>query len=404
MALSEIEAGFECDFVEDPPKYLQTECPICLQILREPYQVTCCGKSFCQGCISRAKVKCRPCPCCKTDSYDHYQNKGLQQPLYGFHVYCSKKEIGCEWTGELRQLDIHLNLINPKDNETDGCQFADITCSYCSEFIRRNQLIHHKNELCDKRPFSCEYCNDYESTYEDVIHNHWPICGSHPVQCPNKCGKFLQRKDLKSHEHKDCPLAVVKCDFSYAGCEVKLRRKDMLDHIKDSLVEHISCLARSHRKQQETITALTVELNNLKAQTGNMQSHMAVVPVDLVVENPLLYTAFKVWSSKHFYSHCKGYRLTIRFTKVSPYYYIGIYVMQGEFDSLLKWPFRAAVKVCIINPHELGENLELQIKVENGRRVRDGDGVERCGRVAISNVPKYIFNDCLYIKVVDVEV
>ena len=41
-------------------------------------------------------------------------------------------------------------------------------------------------ELCDKRPFSCEHCNEYESTYDDVINNHWPVCGCHPVHCPNE--------------------------------------------------------------------------------------------------------------------------------------------------------------------------------------------------------------------------
>ena len=51
MATPRNQIGFECEFVEDPPQWLQTECPICLQILPEPYQVTCCGKSFCRQCM-----------------------------------------------------------------------------------------------------------------------------------------------------------------------------------------------------------------------------------------------------------------------------------------------------------------------------------------------------------------
>ena len=38
--------GYDCEFVERPQE-LQKECPICLIILREPFQVTCCGYSFC---------------------------------------------------------------------------------------------------------------------------------------------------------------------------------------------------------------------------------------------------------------------------------------------------------------------------------------------------------------------
>ena len=393
--------GFECEFVEEPPKYLQTECPVCLQILREPYQVTCCGKSFCKECIKRAKLKSRPCPCCKQDDFNHFPNKGLQQPLYGFQVHCCNKEDGCEWKGELGQLDNHLNLNNlSEDNELKGCDFANIKCSYCSEIVTRNSLQHHKNELCDKRPFSCEYCNDYESTYDDVIHNHWPVCGSHPVQCPNKCGTFCHRLNIENHVKNICPLTVVECDFNYAGCEVKLPRKEMPDHIKDSLVPHFSLLAVSHKKQQEVIKSLYDEISALKAETKEIQSHTAVVPVDFIVENPLSYTAFKVWSSSHFYTHCRGYKLMIRFTNVSAYY-IGAYIMHGEFDSMLEWPLKGVLVIHILN-HE-GEALELHIKVEGGKRVRDGEGLEKCGRVAISNVSQYVFCDCLHIRIASIQ-
>ena len=400
-ALDDQVVGFECEFVEEPPKYLQSECPVCLQILREPYQVTCCGKSFCRECIKRAKLKSRPCPCCKQDDFNHFPNKGLQQPLYGFQVHCVNKDEGCEWKGELGELDNHLNLKNlAVDNELQGCAFANIKCGYCCETLTRKDLQHHKNELCDKRPFSCEYCNKYESTYDDVIHNHWPVCGSHPVKCPNKCGIFFHRLDLEGHVKNDCPLSVVECDFSYAGCDVKLARKDMPEHVNESLATHFSLLATSHKKQQEMIKVLTDELSALNRHMVDIQSHTSVVPVDFIIENPLTYTAFKVWSSSHFYSHCRGYKLKLRFTKVSAYF-IGVYLVQGEFDGMLEWPFKAVLVVHIIN-HE-GEAFELHIKVEGGKRVRDGDGIEICGRVAISNISQYIYSDCLHIRIVDVQ-
>ena len=181
-----------------------------------------------------SRQKKRACPCCNRETFNDFPNLGLQQPLYAFQVHCSHKVDGCEWKGELGQLDNHLNLnILSEEDELEGCAFANIKCSYCSEIVIRNSLQHHKNELCDKRPFSCEYCNDYESTYDDVIHNHWPVCGSHLVQCPNKCGAFPQRQDCEKHVSSDCPLTEVECDFNFAGCEVKLLRKEMPDHIKD---------------------------------------------------------------------------------------------------------------------------------------------------------------------------
>ena len=355
--------GFECKFLEDPPQWLQTECPVCLHILREPYQVTCCGKSFCRLCIEWIKGDLKPCPCCNAESFNDFPNKGLQQPLYGFKIYCSKKENGCEWKGELGQLDNHLNM-NPQGDteELEGCEFAEIKCCYCSDVVVRSKLLHHKNELCDKRPFSCEYCNEYDSTYDNVIHNHWPVCGCYPVRCPNECGAFPERQQLDDHVEKECPLTVVECDFHYAGCEVKLPRRNMPDHLKDGLVVHISLLAVSHKQQQELlkkqeneistlkrrhqdeVKALTEEMNELKIQMKQLTLHTQIVPVDFTVENP--YTCnylFGAWSSTSFYSHIQGYKLNLGFFFLGESdnnFTISCYLMPGEFDGLLKWLFK----------------------------------------------------------------
>ena len=253
------KVGFECEFVIKPSKeFPQSECPVCLHILREPYQVICCGKSFCKECIERTKEDGKPCPCCNHDEIKDFPNKGLQQPLYGFQVYCSNKEKGCEWKGELGQLDNHLNLsqITP-ENELEGCEHSNINCTFCQNTFLRSELHHHKTEFCDKRPFSCEHCSDYESTYKDVVNNHWPVCRHHPVKCPSECGAFPQRQNVKSHVENDCPLTMMDCDFNYAGCKVRLPRKNMPNHLQDNLAKHVSLLAISHKKQQEEIGEFT---------------------------------------------------------------------------------------------------------------------------------------------------
>ena len=81
------QSGFDCEFVVKPPKALQSECPVCLQVLREPYQTTCCGKSYCRVCIDRLKAGRSKCACCNKPIKD-FPNIGLQQSLYDFKVYC----------------------------------------------------------------------------------------------------------------------------------------------------------------------------------------------------------------------------------------------------------------------------------------------------------------------------
>ena len=88
--------------------------------------MTCCGKSFCKECIGKIKARSQPCPTCKQDVFESFSNKGLQQPLYGFAVFCSSKERGCVWEGELGQLDQHINSIIPARRRQWGRKMFDI--------------------------------------------------------------------------------------------------------------------------------------------------------------------------------------------------------------------------------------------------------------------------------------
>ena len=60
----ERKVGHECEFVERPPKQFQSECSICLLILRVPHLISCCGQSFCEACIGRIREDGKPCPLC----------------------------------------------------------------------------------------------------------------------------------------------------------------------------------------------------------------------------------------------------------------------------------------------------------------------------------------------------
>ena len=131
------QGGFDCEFVERSPETLQSECPVCLQIIRDPYQVTCCGHRFCHSCIERIKADNKLCPICKKESISDFPDMGFKRTLYAFKVRCSHQKDGCEWTGELGQLDVHLNKDPPPEKQLEGCQFAKIDCLYCEEKKQR---------------------------------------------------------------------------------------------------------------------------------------------------------------------------------------------------------------------------------------------------------------------------
>ena len=139
--------GYECEFVDPPPPAFETKCPICRLLLREPYQATCCGTSFCQTCIQQ--VQGNKCPICRTKDFEISPNKGLKRSLNQLHVYCTYHKDGCTWSGELQALDRHLN---EEETQIVGCQFAEIQCEFhyagCKfQSTRKNMATHISEQL-----------------------------------------------------------------------------------------------------------------------------------------------------------------------------------------------------------------------------------------------------------------
>ena len=218
---SQLYNGFDCIFTKEPPEHLQIECSICLAILHEPQLIDChCGSSFCQSCIEPIQLEAKPCPLCKGPFAISMPDRRLQRTLNNLPIHCSFKEAGCEWVGELSKLDDHLNVSPSQKNRMPGCSFILIKCTHCKEEFQRRFVLEHEQRECMRRPAICEFCSEYESTFEDVTSNHVSVCPSRLVECPNDCGELVQRKALDTHLSNTCPLAVISC---YAGCEEKLR-------------------------------------------------------------------------------------------------------------------------------------------------------------------------------------
>ena len=129
--------GYDCEFVDTTciSEDVEIECSICLLILRQPYMVRCCGNRFCRTCLERLQegaLKDTPCPLCKQKIAAAMPDRKLQRLLNEKQVYCSNKNRGCTWTGELGQLEVsHLNESPSPDKLMDGCLYVQVLCSQC---------------------------------------------------------------------------------------------------------------------------------------------------------------------------------------------------------------------------------------------------------------------------------
>ena len=237
--------GYDCEFKTHPPS--RSRCPVCLLIIRDPHQALCCGKSFCKECI--LTLKSSPCPTCKYERLDSFPDKGLQQELCSLTVFCTYRYEGCEWSGELGQLDQHLNLTPSKSSVLLGCAFIDVICSYCNVPCKRGKLEEHQASECSLRPFTCQFCKTYTSTFEGVKDSHELICECRPVECPNSCETSnLQHQHLEEHVSSQCPLSKVLCVLNDVGCKTELYRKDLHSHIINGIAAHMSLLASENKK------------------------------------------------------------------------------------------------------------------------------------------------------------
>ena len=213
----------------------------------------------------------------------------------------------------------------------------------------------------------CDCCIEFESTFEDVTTKHISVCSSQTIQCPNDCGVSLQRKSMGDHQATKCPLEIISCSFSYAGCEEQLPRKDMPTHISDNLAVHVSLLAVSHRKLQAQVFKLQKEVKVLRSKEAKdlkfVCAHLRIMPVNIVVND---FAANKSkgssWWSEPFYSHPRGYKMALSVdcngcldaegTHVSVF----ISLMKGDFDNQLEWPYRGAISIQLLDQEDIEEH------------------------------------------------
>ena len=428
------QGGFDCEFVERPQEAFQVDCPICLSVLREPYLISCCGYNFCRLCIERVQLQNGSCPTCNEEGFSVVPNKGLKRSLYAFKVHCSHKKEGCQWTGELGELDKHLNVSPKLHEQLVGCEFSEVECHHCCELFQRRYVTTHQIEECIRRPFSCDYCGNYGADFEDVTTKHWPVCGSRPVPCPNECGVYPERQNLEQHVSKDCPLTVVSCDFCYAGCEVKLPRKNMPTHVAENIMVHMSLMAVYNQqvthaeivKMKDELAERKEEINELgkklreskqkieeleeenEALKRSLEPILPSLPVEFTMTKFDQYKKSKeYWYSPPFYTHPRGYKMCLKVKPdsmaVGKYIGVGVHLMRGDFDHLLKWPFEDSVAFEMLNQLEDREHHRFTavfFGMHIGYRVTDGEIAEKGfgGHVAYDNLDHNPAKHCHYLK------
>jgi len=263
-------------------------------------------------------------------------------------------------------------------------------------------------------------------------------------------------------------LQVVECDFSYAGCEMKVPRREMSTHQEQQVHYHLSLVSRQcaqlmkqipvdfqHTMQQELahrdhelsqvknklkleeqeiiklrkrVQEVEYELDELKGDCVPLKYTVFVAPIEFVMTDFVRHKKDnRQWLSPPFYSHLGGYCLCLSVdaqgsedgsgTHTSIY----VNVMKGEFDSHLQWPFRGNIKValsnqrsndrCVVESIVFGYDTpqESAGRVERGEVAESGLGIPKFIEHTQlcfnpSKNTEYLKNNCLRLKIVSVTV
>ena len=265
---------------------------------------------------------------------------------------CSEYKKGCEWIGELRNLQDHLDP--DKRQCVVVCPFA---CLFCHNlFARQTEMREHSHFHCPERMMSCEYC-DYYNTFTIVTEKHTPICHKFPIDCPNHCPAESFRRHLLQKHLKECTHQLVNCPKS--GCSVQLPRGEMKLHTTQ---QHDLVLEETI--QEVAVTPATVSPQYLYNQA----------PIEFIISDfQDKKEANAKWISSSFYSHRKGYRFHIKIYPNGSSAVRGSCVsvfaalLKGKYDENLEWPFEGVVVVEILNWKEDKNHFSLAICLDRSK-------------------------------------
>ena len=255
--------GYDFTFARPVPNRLQ--CTICTKVLRDPHLTECCGQNLCESCLKHwFKKQNTTCPHCRHENFIHILNKPLKREIDELEIRCTKQGASCQWVGELSSLQAHLN-------SDEGCGYVEVQCkNKCGAKMTRKELEAHLVEQCPLRSIQCQYCQ-YENTYQTITTQHYTECPNYPLPCPNKCGTTgIQRAAMDNHR-SICELEPVECPFQEAGCTVRVVRRQFDAHMSGNQQNHVLILLGAFQKTRKELNESQRKLSEYENKLGNCQ-------------------------------------------------------------------------------------------------------------------------------------
>ena len=401
MATGESFGGYDYKFVDGEPRD-ELKCSICTLVLHDPQQVTCCSNRFCKSCLDQ--IEGNSCPLCRK-TINYFKDGGINREIIALKVYCTNSEEGCEWQGTINEtgtsIDTHLN----------SCTYQLVPCTNeCGEKIRRSTLKTHLTDNCTKRIVTCRYCKQRGTHQLIMSSSHLDECPDLPIQCSNEgCNEKIPRRSLASH-NETCPKAIIPCEYNTVGCNKKMKREEQEKHNKESTEVHLQLTKNQLESTNEQLKVSTETIQSLIEQKNPLITSNEVFKLSQFTKKK---EGNEEWYSSGFYTSPGGYKMSLNVdangygegkgTHVSCY----TYLMAGEYDDTLEWPFQGEVTIKLLNQLEDKNHKKYTILFnestldEYNQRVREGRSTGGWGRrkfISLEDLEYNSITNCQYLK------
>lgn len=385
MSLSK-GGGYDCDFVTDPPKSL--ECSICLLTLRDPHVISCCGNHYCKPCIVRVMETQKACPLCNDPEYSIMLHKGVMREVNSLAVYCTERANGCDWTGDLGQLQCHLNL----GSRDSGCGYLTLECAnQCGEKFARRDIAKHEGEECLNLPVEKQIGCLAIQLKLALTKNR-----DNTIRLTDK----INAVDAKNQELGAKCAAIESRNVELESQNTSLEANLLELHAKIDTIESEKQAIKNRVGMLESLAMKIFRLENRHAgmtkridkfeesvtkRMGYLELECSAVETRLTPTPPYYFTLCNFhhhqridfhWESTPFYSFPKGYKFDVTIyphgTSRCMGTHLSIYVclLRGEYDDQLEWPFHGAVFVELYNYNTRSWDSKPEVEFEESDNVK----------------------------------
>ena len=333
-------------------------------------------------------------------------DKALRREILELEVSCTFKSEGCVWRGKLRELERHTDV------GRGSCECVLVECKWkCREMVQRRALGEHERKECPNRPWYMGFDDSQVQRLAERVNKLEEVNAALQDEV-----RVVRRENAK-----------LKGDIEKLSSQTGLRREEFASKLSSIFAEiqkvknENMCL----REEMEQLMATSrlgtsYEQNYIQRETDERES---VCETDVSIQcsspvssdtdsllsmesstsrsvAPFSFTmkSFEhrkrqkvIWFSPAFYTHGCGYKMQLRIDAngtqdgKNTHMSVFVYLMKGDFDDELLWPFQGHVTVRILNQLEDSNHYERVIEFPKGTNPLSVDRVTVGGRVKVGH-------------------